>query len=161
MSIENYEFQYAVYSSVDELNEEDKNLVLTSRQNTQAAYAPYSQFQVSSVALLNNGEIVKGTNQENASYPVSICAERAMLATAAATHYNIPIKTIAISYNNKNGQSNRPISPCGMCRQALVEYEERVQQPIRLILSGMEGAIIVIEKAHLLLPFSFKSGDLK
>lgn len=156
-----YQFEYEVYKSLDDLNAEDKNLVLASRENTQFAYAPYSNFHVSSVAILNNGEIVKGTNQENASYPVGICAERAMLSTAAALHPNVGIKTIAISYHNMNGESNRPISPCGMCRQALVEYEERLKQPIRLILCGMEGEIIVIEKAHLLLPFSFKSGDLK
>ncbi len=161
MSVEKYQFQYEVYKSIDDLLEEDKNLVIASRENTSLAYAPYSNFNVSSVAILNNGEMVKGTNQENASYPVSICAERAMLATVAALYPNVGIKTIAISYHNQNAESNKPISPCGMCRQALVEYEERVQQPIRLILSGMEGEIIIIEKAHALLPFSFKSGDLK
>ena len=108
-----------------------------------------------------NGEIVAGTNQENASYPVGICAERVLLSSAATLYPNIPVDTIAISYNNTNGESSHPISPCGMCRQSLVEYEERMKQPIRLLLSGMEGKVFIIQKANLLLPLSFGSVDLK
>ena len=158
---EAHEFTYEVYDSVEELNESDAWLLNEAKEVTAAAYAPYSNFNVGAIAKLANGEIVAGTNQENASYPVGICAERVLLSTAATLYPNIPIDTIAISYNNANGQSSNPISPCGMCRQSLVEYEHRVKQPIRLILSGLEGKVIIVQKANSLLPLSFGSEDLK
>lgn len=161
MKKEDYQFSYDVYDSVAELDEQDALLLNEARKVTAVAYAPYSNFHVGAAALLDNGEIVKGTNQENASYPVGLCAERSLLASAASLFPGVAINTMAISYHNLNGNSDRPISPCGMCRQSLVEYEERVSKPIRLIMSGLEGKVIVVEKADALLPFSFKSGDLK
>ncbi len=161
MKKEDYNFSYEVYDSIAELNEQDAWLVNEAREVTAAAYAPYSNFNVGAIAKLVNGEIVAGTNQENASYPVSICAERILLGSVASLYPNVPIDTIAISYDNTRGESNHPISPCGMCRQALVEYEERVKQPIRLILSGLDGKVFIIEKANALLPLSFGSVDLK
>ena len=161
MNKEEYRFSFDVYPSADELTEKDMILVNKARAVTATAYAPYSNFNVGAVARLVNGELVTGTNQENAAYPVGICAERALLASAATLFPNIAIESMAISYNNMNGVSNHPISPCGMCRQSLVEYEERVKQPIRLIMSGMDGKVIVVEKANALLPLSFGSIDLK
>lgn len=161
MNKETYGFTYDIFDSIDDLNEQDAALLKASRETTAAAYAPYSNFKVGAVALLVNGEIVKGTNQENASYPVGICAERGLLATAATLFPDTAINTLAITYNNVRGKSEHPISPCGMCRQSLVEYEERVNHPIRLLLSGLEGKVLAIEKASLLLPLSFGSTDLK
>lgn len=161
MKKEDYHFSYEVYDSIADLNGQDAWLVNEAREVTSAAYAPYSNFNVGAVAKLANGEIVAGTNQENASYPVGICAERVLLASAASLYPGIAIDTIAISYDNTRGASSHPISPCGMCRQSLVEYEERVKQPIRLLLSGLDGAVIAVEKAGLLLPLSFGSADLK
>ncbi|MGB5005299.1 MAG: cytidine deaminase [Ferruginibacter sp.] len=161
MNKEDHRFSYEVYSSADELPEQDLLLVNKARAVTSTAYAPYSNFNVGAVARLVNGEMVSGTNQENAAYPVGICAERVLLASAATLFPNIAIDSMAISYHNINGVSNHPISPCGMCRQSLVEYEERVKKPIRLILSGMDGKVIVVEKANDLLPLSFGSIDLK
>ena len=161
MKKEEYRFSYEVYDSIADLSEQDAWLVNEAREVTAAAYAPYSNFNVGAVAKLTNGEIVAGTNQENASYPVGICAERVLLASAASLYPNVAIDTIAISYDNTRGESNHPISPCGMCRQSLVEYEERVKQPIRLILSGLDGKVIVVQKANALLPLSFGSVDLK
>ena len=156
-----YQFSYEVYDSIQELNEHDGWLLQEARKATTVAYAPYSKFNVGAIARLVNGKTVTGTNQENASYPVGICAERALLASAASLYPGVAVDSMAISYDNTKGESNRPISPCGMCRQALVEYEERVNQPIRLILSGLEGRVFVIEKANALLPLSFGSNDLK
>ena len=157
-----YSFGFEVFDDINELNKEDNALLQEARKITQKAYAPYSNFLVGAAAMCNNGEMVFGTNQENASYPVGICAERVLLASASMLQTEEPIKTIAISYNNLsgNGGSDRPISPCGMCRQSLAEYEERTKQPIRIILSGMEGKVMVIESASQLLPFSFGSGDM-
>ncbi len=161
MNKEEFRFAFEVYDSIQELDQQDAWLLNEARQVTESAYAPYSNFNVGAVAKLANGEIVAGTNQENASYPVGLCAERVLLASASTLYPKVAIDTIAISYNNNNGESNHPISPCGMCRQSLVEYEERVKQPIRLILSGMEGKVYVIEKTTNLLPLSFGSVDLK
>ncbi len=143
-----FEFQYEVYNDISELTEKDAWLLTEARTVTENAYAPYSNFHVGAVAMLSNGEVVAGTNQENASYPVGICAERVLLGNAATLYPNISIETIAISYNSDTVKSDHPISPCGMCRQALLEYETRVKNPIRLILSGMEGKIQIIKTAN-------------
>lgn len=154
-------FGFEVYESSKDLASADQVLIDAARKVTEKAYAPYSNFLVGAVAKLNTGETISGTNQENASYPVGICAERVLLASAAMLHTNIPIETMAIAYHNLHGESDHPVSPCGMCRQYLSEYETRMKQPIRLILSGMNGKVIVVEKAGQLLPLSFGGEDLK
>jgi cytidine deaminase len=154
-------FDYEVFDSIESLPAADKFLLEKARAVTKIAYAPYSHFLVGASALLQNGEVVQGANQENASFPVGICAERTLLASAAMLHTDIPVETMAIAYHNLNGTSDVPVSPCGMCRQALAEYEDRTGQSIRLILSGMEGKIFIIPQASLLLPLSFKGDVLK
>lgn len=156
-----YQFNFEVYNSIDELNENDAWLLKKAREVTAHAYAPYSKFEVGAAARLANGEIVEGSNQENASYPVGLCAERVLLSSVASFYPNTAIETIAVSYHNNNGESNHPISPCGICRQSLLEYETRVRKPIRLILGGLEGRIYVIPSATLLLPLSFTNEDLR
>jgi cytidine deaminase len=160
MNKQEYQFKFEVYDSIKELAEEDAWLLNEAREVTQHAYAPYSHFQVGAIARLENGEIVAGSNQENASFPVGLCAERVLLASAASLFPKVPINTLAISYHNDNGESNHPISPCGICRQSLVEYQTRVKHPIRLILGGMEGKVYVIDNADMLLPLSFTAEDL-
>jgi cytidine deaminase len=149
-----------VYNNIQELTEADQLLLQAARSITSIAYAPYSHFLVGAAAVLNNGEIIKGTNQENASYPVGICAERALLASAANLYPDVPIVSMAIAYHNLKGSSNKPVSPCGMCRQALSEFENRTNQHIRLLLSGMEGEVFIVEKSSELLPLSFGKKDL-
>lgn len=154
-------FSYDVYTSIEELTEQDAALLTKARAVTANAYAPYSHFNVGAAGLLTNGQTVTGTNQENASYPVGICAERALLAAAGSLFPLTGIHTMAISYFNSIGSSAAPISPCGMCRQALAEFEEHTGQPIRLILSGMTGEVFIISSASELLPLSFSKKDLK
>jgi cytidine deaminase len=161
MKEQKLEFSYQVYNDITELKSEDAALLAKARAVTSQAYAPYSHFNVGAMALLANGEEVPGTNQENASYPVGICAERVLLGTAANLYPGVPIKTLAVSYNGSEVKSDHPISPCGMCRQAMLEFETRLKEPIRLILGGMEGRIFVISSASLLLPFAFTSSELK
>lgn len=161
MQQQEYHFSYEIYDATEELDEADAVLLIMARETTAFAYAPYSGFHVGAVARLENGEIVKGTNQENASYPVGICAERVLLSSASSQYPGTAINTIAISYNNKNGESDKPVSPCGICRQTLTEYEERQTKNIRLILSGMTGKIIIIRTAKSLLPLGFGSADLR
>ena len=154
------DFTYTVYTSANELPERYAWLLNEAREVTDQAYAPYSRFQVGAVALLTNGEVVAGSNQENASFPVGLCAERVLLSAATSLYPNVAIEAIAISYFNNNGESNRPISPCGICRQSLQEFEQRRKHSIKLILGGMEGEVIVIESAGSLLPLSFTSENL-
>ena len=161
MNKQEIHFEYEIYDSIDDLTEDDKWLLDEAREVTQHAYAPYSRFQVGAVAKLSNGEIVAGSNQENASFPAGLCAERVVLASVSSLYPKMPIETIAISYNNNNGESNHPISPCGICRQALQEFKEKTKQPTRLILGGMHGKVYIIPDAAMLLPLSFTSTDLK
>jgi cytidine deaminase len=154
-------FTIEVYDSSDELNDNDAFLLSEARSVTQFAYAPYSNFQVGAVAKLVNGEIVSGTNQENASYPAGICAERSLLSAASSTHPGVAIETMAITYNNLKGESDTPVSPCGICRQSLSEFQNRFKKPIRVILSGMKGKVQIIDNAGYLLPLAFTSENLK
>ncbi|MFV0604968.1 MAG: cytidine deaminase [Niabella sp.] len=160
MKEKKFSFGYTIYNNSEELPDDDKLLLLQAQKATEKAYAPYSKFKVGCVAKLQNGRIVTGTNQENASYPVGICAERALLATVGTQYVNQPINTLAISYRAEEGKNNHPISPCGMCRQALTEYETRTGKPIRLILSGIEGKVYVINSAKDLLPLAFSNEDI-
>lgn len=143
------------------LNEADRALVQLARETTANAYAPYSGFRVAAAGRLKDGTILTGTNQENASYPVGICAERTLLSTVAALFPNASIDTVAVTYHNPAGHSDKPVSPCGVCRQTFVEYEKRTKSPIRLILTGYTGKVIVIEKASWLLPFGFTAEDME
>ena len=161
MNKQEYQFSFEVYDSSKDLTEEDAWLLNEAREVTQHAYAPYSNFQVGAIARLENGELVAGSNQENASFPVGLCAERVLLASASSLFPKVPVNTVAISYHNNKGDSNHPISPCGICRQSLVEYQDRVGQPIRLILGGMEGKVYIINNASNLLPLGFNSTDLQ
>lgn len=154
-------FQYQVLPDASMLSSEDAQLLQMARAATSKAYAPYSQFNVGAVAMLNNGETIEGTNQENASYPVGICAERVLLSAVSSLYNGVAIKTIAISCHNLKGESKNPVSPCGLCRQSLLEQTLRQHQPIRLILSGMEGMVYILDDASLLLPLSFTADDMK
>ena len=161
MTTEEFKFNIKSFDSIDELSKEDSQLLTEARNVTKYAYAPYSKFRVGAFARLLNGQTLSGTNQENASYPAGICAERTLLSTASSLFPGIGIETIAISYNNMKGRSDTPISPCGICRQSLVEFQERTNTPIRLILSGMNGKVLIIENAANLLPLVFSANDIE
>jgi len=152
---------FDVYESIGQLTKEDADLLREAIKATDIAYAPYSHFHVGAAAMLVNGKTIVGSNQENASYPVGLCAERVLLSAASSVYPGVPITTMAISYRPEHGKSNRPISPCGVCRQTLVEYETLLKQPIRLILGGIEGKIWIIPQAGSLLPFGFSGEDMR
>ncbi len=155
-----FEFSYKVYDGIDELPEEQRTLLKRAQQVSEQAYAPYSHFHVGAVAKLSNGEIVTGTNQENASYPVGLCAERVLLATASSLFPNVPIELIAVSYKSEKQKNDHPVAPCGMCRQSLQEFEGRVNHPVQLILGGVTGEVFVIDSASKLLPLAFTNEEL-
>ena len=151
---------YEVFSDISELSQDDATLLLNARETTVNAYAPYSHFNVAAAARMNNGQVLSGTNQENASFPVGLCAERVLLASVSSLYPKVPIETIAISYKSENQISDHPISPCGICRQSLQEFESRVKHPVQLILGGMTGPVYVIDSASRLLPLAFTSDEL-
>jgi cytidine deaminase len=160
--IQHLSFEYEVYTSSDQLSKEDAFLLQQARIITAQSYAPYSKFHVGAAAVLTNGEIITGTNQENASYPVAICAERVLLSALSSRFPGAAVTTMAISFHNhKNNKSRHPISPCGMCRQALVEHQFHFGQTIRLILSGQEGEVYLIKDASSLLPLGFSADDMQ
>src|ERR1044072_3501921 len=153
-------FEYLSYDNISELEESDRPLLQAARKVTEQAYAPYSNFRVGAAMQLANGQVVNGTNQENASFPVGICAESTALSTASSVCPGVAIQTIAVSYHNLEGSSSHPISPCGICRQTLAEYEQRQQQPIRLIMGGQIGRVYIVPASSSLLPLSFSAKDM-
>lgn len=149
------------YNSINDLQPEDAALVRKAIEATGLAYAPYSKFNVGAAAKLANGQILAGANQENASYPVGICAERTLLSTASSLFPNVAIDTMAISYKSSELESDHPITPCGICRQTLHEFQLRVKQSMRLILAGETGEVYILPNADILLPLSFSANDLQ
>jgi cytidine deaminase len=132
---------------------------LEARRITGQAYAPYSGFHVGAAVLLENGLIVSGNNQENSAYPSGLCAERVALFYANANYPDSGVKTIAISAAKNDVLVNEPVKPCGSCRQALAETEVRFKTPIRIILDGQDG-ILVLNGVESLLPLSFSKKAL-
>ena len=124
------------------------------------AYAPYSKFKVGAAARLSNGQIILGSNQESASYPVGICAERTLLNSIGSQFPNETIQAMAISYLPNGVKSDHPLSPCGMCRQSLLDYEIRYKSPIKLILAGKTGKVMLIPSASNMIPFGFTGSIL-
>ena len=153
------ELGFKKYSSVDELPADDQLLIQRAKDLAKSAYAPYSGFRVASVALMSNGTLVNGTNQENASYPIGLCAERVLLAAASSIAPGQSIMTIAITYESEVVDASAPVAPCGICRQSLLEFESRFDHPMRLLLAGSHQ-IYEFESASLLLPLGFKPQHL-
>jgi cytidine deaminase len=147
------------FENIDELPVNDQNLLLEARRITGQAYAPYSGFHVGAAVLLENGLIVSGNNQENSAYPSGLCAERVALFYANANYPDSGVKTIAISAAKNDVLVNEPVKPCGSCRQALAETEVRFKTPIRIILDGQDG-ILVLNGVESLLPLSFSKKAL-
>ncbi len=143
-----------------ELSEADRQLVEAAKQATETSYAPYSQFRVGAAVLLDNGVVVSGSNQENAATPNGICAERCAIFHANATWPKVAVQAIAIAARDTSGAfTERPISPCGMCRQVLAETEHRYGKSLRVLLYGTAGTYL-IEGVSGLLPFAFDESFL-
>lgn len=140
-----------------ELAPEDAHLVEQAISIAQAAYVPYSKFKVGAAVLLDNGVIVTGSNQENAAFPSGLCAERTALFYAGAQYPDVPVLALAVVAFNEEGQVKH-ISPCGGCRQVLMETSTRFK-PFRLLLSGRDETII-LDDARQCLPFGFDGAEM-
>ena len=136
----------------EELSADDRELVDSARRATHNAYARYSHFYVG--AALQNGDIVIGANQENAAFPSGLCAERSAIFAAQSQQPQQAITALAISARNDRGFLQRPITPCGACRQVVLEMEDRYQRPVRLLLDGT-SSVYEIKSIKDLLPLSF------
>lgn len=150
--------------SFDELSATDRVLVEAAKNATRKSYSPYSHFHVGAALLLADGMVVIGANQENAAFSPTMCAERAACFNAGCNHKGVPIKAIAIAAWSKEGTAPEaafedcfqadPIAPCGVCRQALLEFEKNQPEPIRVILYGSDR-IYILPSVASLLPITF------
>lgn len=139
----------------EELTPQQQALVSAARSATERSYAPYSNFHVGAALLLDNGEIVTGANQENAATPSSLCAERTAAYYAGAQHPGTPMRAIAIAARDTSGHEvESPISPCGACRQTLLEYEKLAGAPMEVLLAGRDE-IFIIPSVKSLVPLAF------
>ena len=154
------ETNYISYDSVDELPENYKLLVNEAREAKKASYAPYSNFNVGAALLLNNGKIIHGSNQENASYPIGFCAERTALSAAASIAPSEKIKAIAITCSCDHNPVKEPGAPCGICRQTLLEAETKHHQNIEVSLTGESGQVFIFKTIKDLLPLHFDADFL-
>jgi cytidine deaminase len=154
------QIKFTEYETASQLSEKDNSLIIKARDAAKNGYAPYSGFRVGAAALLENGVIVTGNNQENAAYPSGLCAERTALFYASAQYPNIPIVALAISAISRSATSSDIAKPCGACRQVMAEYEDLSGIPIRILLDST-NRILVISGIDNLLPLRFKQDDLK
>lgn len=150
-----------VYPSMESLPETILSLMENAITAREKAYAPYSEFLVGAALLLDNGKILSGSNQENASYPSGLCAERTAIYYAGAQYPEAQIRSIAISARAMNKVTSKPIPPCGACRQAIAEYEIRQKTPIEIYFMGERGEVIKSDSLENLLPLLFTSKYLK
>jgi len=145
------EATYQIYQNASALPAQYSKLLARAKTSLSHSYAPYSDFQVGAAVRLTNEAIVAGGNQENASYPLCLCAERVALAAAASQHPGVA--PVALAVTTRKGEN--PATPCGACRQVIAEYEFRFKQPIALILQASDGPIYVFDSIEPLLPMAF------
>lgn len=138
----------------NELSHDDQELISAAREATKRSYAPYSKFYVGAALRLANQQIVCGSNQENAAYPSGTCAERTAIFYANAQYPGQPVEALAIAAQTNGKFLAQPISPCGSCRQVILETEHRFKKPIRILLYGTEG-VYVLEGIQSILPLQF------
>ena len=152
---------FAVYDSVDELPDDVKVLMERAVTVRNTSYAPYSQFHVGAALLLDNGEIVVGSNQENAAYPSGLCAERVAIFYAGSVYPNAKILKMVITASSEEKTVEDPIPPCGACRQVMAEYQQNQEENIRILLHSPNNDVLIAHKVEDLLPFMFTSPLLK
>ena len=152
--------EYKEYEAISNVPEQEYELIMRARQAAKSAYAPYSGFRVGAAVQLANGQVVTGSNQENAAYPSGLCAERTALFYASAQYPGEPIVAIAVSTINGTATASEIAKPCGACRQVMAEYEDLARQPLKIILDSKD-TVLVMSGIDSLLPLRFKKEDVK
>ena len=146
---------FKVYDSIDKLNDQTKKLFKEAFFVRKSAYSGYSNFSVGASVLLENGQILSGSNQENSSYPSGLCAERTVLFYANSKYPNTKIKEIVVVAGSNEKINEIPVAPCGACRQVISEYETKQNSNIELYFMGEKGKIVYTDSINNLLPFKF------
>ncbi|MBR0259288.1 MAG: cytidine deaminase [Prevotella sp.] len=142
-------------AQMDELTPEERSLIEQAIEGTNRSYSPYSHFHVGAALKLQNGVTFIGCNQENAAFPAGICAERSAIFAAGAQYPDQPITMLAIAARNKEGEFTKdPVSPCGTCRQVLIETETRFHHSVRILLYG-QRCVYIVDSIKQLMPLSF------
>jgi cytidine deaminase len=152
---------FIIADHLEDLDSESKYLTHKAKDAASHAYAPYSRFLVGAAVLLEDGTIITGTNQENAAYPSGMCAERVALFAAAALHPEKQITKIAVIAKRKGGKEILPATSCGPCRQVMLEFEQRQEKMIEVVMQSQEHKWIKAPSAESLLPFSFTKASLE
>ncbi|MEI7500536.1 MAG: cytidine deaminase [Bacteroidota bacterium] len=156
-----HSFNYQVFNSISELTADDRELLEKAKETIPTSYAPYSHYHVGAAVRLANGIVFTGSNQENMAFPAGSCAERVAVFAAASTFPEVQLEALAISARADFFEVSDPVPPCGICRQAIVEYEMKFNNKIRLILGGQSGQIYIIQGMGTLLPLAFIEKGLK
>ncbi|NHN27215.1 cytidine deaminase [Flavobacterium jejuense] len=151
---------FSVYDSLEELKLEDKKIMLQAIEARKKAYAPYSKFSVGTAVLLDNNEVILGSNQENAAYPSGLCAERVAIFYAGANYPNAKVLKLFISASPQDRELEDPIPPCGSCRQSIAEYEMKQDVEIEIYFMGSKGKVYHSNSLKNLLPFLFEKKHL-
>ncbi len=151
---------FLVYETEQELPVTDQQLLQIARGVLGNAYAPYSKFHVAAAVMLSNGAIVTSTNYENASFPISVCAEHSALIAAANRYPDLAPVAVAITVKTPRQIVDKPALPCGSCRQVICETEQKNGQTIKVILQGETGDIFVFDSGKDMLPLAFDSSFL-
>ena len=142
-------------AQLDELTDAEQSLLQQAIEGTRRSYAPYSRFHVGAAVLLENGMTLMGCNQENAAFSAGICAERSAIFAAGVQYPDQAVLMLAIAARNEQGELlNEPVTPCGSCRQVIIETETRFKKPIRILLYGRKYDY-VIDGIRQLMPLSF------
>jgi cytidine deaminase len=149
------------FSSLEELKRSDRELLQEATLASETSYSPYSSFQVGSAVRLANGNILRGSNQENAAYPSGMCAERVALFYAQAECPDIPVESVAIFARSGEFKLDNPVTPCGSCRQVMAEHESRHHQKIRIIMGNDNSHVQIVDGVESLLPLMFMLEKLK
>ncbi|WP_422105812.1 cytidine deaminase [Winogradskyella sp.] len=155
MKVIKIESSFTIYDDISELPNNVVDLMQKAIEARQNAYAPYSKFQVGAAILLDNGEVVIGSNQENAAYPSGMCAERTAIFYASAKYPNARFLKMALTAGSVDHETNSPIPPCGACRQVISEYEIKQESPIEIYFMGVTGKVIKSDSLANLLPLAF------
>lgn len=150
----NISIEYQEYGSKEELSAEQRALVELAIEATGTAYSPYSHFCVGAAVLLDNGEMVHGSNQENVAYPSGLCAERTAMFSASARYPRVPMRKLAIVGRNQKGELTSA-TPCGACRQVISEYQDVAGGNIEILLYQDGGKVLVFDGIDSLLPLRF------
>lgn len=148
------------FCSMEELTRDERELIQMAIEATKNSYAKYSKFYVGAAVRLEDGQVFIGANQENAAFPSGLCAERTAIFSAQANSPGQAITALAVAARNNFGPLDKPVTPCGGCRQVMLEMEDRYQRDVKVLLYGKKG-IYRVKSVKDLLPLSFVDANMK